>query len=440
MKRCMHRVKHIFGKNKKLFIIGTPLLLLVIFFVFGQGGKNAEPYMVGRVNLEQSAVLSGQVKTSDRADLGFAASGRVARILVKNNEQVREGQILAQLEIGDLLADLKIKQAETLQEDIKVNNAYRALISNGLEFIPDSSDYDITPPSVSGIYDGPEGVYKIVIAKKNVTFPDFFIRTFDLEKTERIIEKNSPTPLGTKGLYIAFADDDVSPYLDTIWYLEIPNKSSSIYLENYNEYLAAKNNRDLTIDEAEIQKINSEIRKNTIYAPFEGIVSNIEREVGENASVGERVISILGEDTLEVVLQVSELDVSRLAPGSQIKVSLDAFPGEEFLGTLKTINSRETEIDGVPVYEAFVELPADGRVKTGMSASGTITIATKSDVLAVPSYFVKKIGDRNIVEVVSPGGDISEREVKLGLLGTDSLVEIISGLEEGEKIVAVSQK
>jgi RND family efflux transporter MFP subunit len=475
----MNKIKSVYVKNKKYFLVGLPVLILVLYFLFSGGANGTELYTVTRTNIEQSVVLSGKLQTSDRADLGFASSGRVDRVFVKNNQSVTQGQVLAQLEIGDLLADLKIKQANSRTSDVdlegakaelekvtkgentKVESAYRTLLSDGLEVTPSSTSYDVATPTISGIYDGGEGQYKISIKSDDVNSSNLELRTFDLEKSVVEVNEESATPLGTRGLYIDFSEDDISVYDDTVWYLNIPNKSSSVYLANYNAYNEAKNARDLAIKkadsvyqkllteggqsqdgvaQAEIQKINAEIRKNTIYAPFTGVVTNIEKEVGENASVGERVISILGENKLEVVLQVSELDVSRLTPGTQIKVTLDAFKDEIFMGTLKTINSRETEIEGVPVYEAFVELAADSRIKTGMSANGIIIVDSKSDVIAIPNYLVKKVGDKNLVEVSDLKGKVTEREVTLGLVGSDSMVEVTSGLSVGEQIVSSVKK
>src|SRR3989344_5498810 len=345
-------MKKIIKIHRKYLITGLIAVVVVLYFVFGRGENGRGEYVVGNANLTQSVVLSGKVTTSDKADLGFAASGRVSQIFIKNNQKVNKGAVLTQLEIGDLLADLKIKQANLRQENTEIESAYRTLLTEDLELVPSSDSYDVEPPIVSGIYDGPEGQYKIRIKKKDTTLTDFTLSTFNLEKTEKVIEKERPTPLGTKGLYISFPNADIYLYQDTIWYLDIPNKSSFSYLSNLNAYNEAKNDQDLatradSVAQAEIQKIQAEIRKNTIYAPFNGVVTNIEKEVGENADIGERVISILGEEKLEVVLQVSELDVSKLVPDSSVQISIDAIPSENFYGILKTVNSRETEIDGV---------------------------------------------------------------------------------------------
>lgn len=474
----MIKVLNFVKKRKAYLIVGVVVLAGALYFIFGHGNGDTENFVVKRSDVTQSVILSGKVQTSDKADLGFASAGRIANIFVKNNQAVAQGAVLAQLEIGELLAELKIKQLNSRtsdieladardelekvkkQEDTKVQSAYRSLLTEDLTLTPESSSYTADAPTISGTYDGAEGRYKVLISKDSVTSSDYTILTFGLERTKRILNKEKPTPLGSRGLYISFPLGELDNYDETIWYLDVPNKASSSYVSNLNAYNEAKDSRDLAIKDAEakyqkllaaddggasiaqaeIQKINAEIRKNTIYAPFAGKVTNIEKEVGENASVGERVVSILGEKQLEIVLQVSELDVSRLNPGGEVSLKFDALPGEEFKGTLQTINSRDTEIDGVPVYEAFVNINPDERIKTGMSATGTVILATKPNVLVIPNYFVKKVEDKNFVQVVSGKGKTNEVEVTLGLLGTDSMVEVLSGLREGQEITTSVKK
>jgi len=257
----MTQVLNFIKKYKKSFLVGIPVLLVVIYFIFGRGETGTEAYTVEKTDVTQSVVLSGKVTTSDKADLGFASSGRLEKILVKNNQNVNQGQILAQLEIGDLLADLRIKEAglrtsdvdleaakdelekTTAEENTKVASAYRTLLTEDLELIPNSVNYTVATPTLGGIYDGPEGEYKITIDKENITSPDIRLLTFGLEKTERVVNEEGSTPLGTKGLYIFFPDN-LPSYKDTTWFLDIPNKTSSAYLLNLNAYNEAKDARD----------------------------------------------------------------------------------------------------------------------------------------------------------------------------------------------------
>ena len=468
----MNKIKNFVKTHKKTSIALSLVILVVLFLTFTHKAKVIESYEVALGSIEQSVALSGTVETSSKADLGFAASGRIGKIYVKNNQKVSTGQILAQLEIGELVADLRIKEANartsdvdlkqakdrlekvTKQENAKVDNAYRTLLSGDLEMVADSNSYVVDAPTISGSYLGTEGTYKIRFTKESPNSDDITVRTFDLEKTDKILNDQGKTALGTRGLYVDFSSDH-GGYDDTTWYLEIPNKGGASYVKNFNAYMDAENDRDIAIKDAqaeydklltkdnsgasvaqaEIQKIQAEIRKNTIYAPFTGIVTNIEKEVGENAGVGETVVSVLGEERLEVVLEVSELDVSKLVVGSSVNLSFDAFPGETFVGTLSTINSRETTVDGVPVYKAFVELAGDSRIKTGMSADATIVLVHKDDVLSVPAYSILKEEGKNFVKILGVDGKTEKREVTLGIVGSDSQIEILSGVSVGDKIV-----
>ncbi len=469
----MQKIKD-FVKRRKYLLIILCVTAVIALLIFKKNNGVVESYTVTRGDVKEQVALSGKVETSAQADLGFANSGRISRIYVKNSQNVYEGQILAQLEIGDILADLAIKEAGlrttnvdleaarenletvTAQENAKVENAYRKLLTEDLALTPWSGNYTVTTPVVSGVYDGPEGSYKIIVRRKSITSSDFEVRTFGLEETLEDIDEEKPTPLGGRGLYISFSDD-LDDYNDTIWELSIPNKSGAAYLDNYNAYIEAKKDSNLAINnakaeydkllskeqdkglsvaQAEIQKIKAEIRKSTIYAPFSGKVTNIEKEIGENAGVGERIASVLGDGKLEAVFQVSELDVARINPGSAVSVTLDAFKEEKFEGILKTINSRETSIDGVPVYEAFVELSANEKIKSGMNAEGIIVLDERKDVLTLPARLIKTSEDGTVVKILLENGETEERKIITGLKGTDGTIEVVSGVSVGEKIVS----
>ena len=470
MKTMWNRIKD----NKGWVITGLVVLVVILIIIVKPNNTGAAEYTAARGSVAESVLLSGKALTEDRADLGFAASGRIGLINVKNNQKVTRGQILAQLEIADLLADRRIKAGElessnievtqardnvekvTREQDTLVASAYRTLLSSDLVAVPDVSTYSVEAPVITGAYTGGEGQYKIIIDRANVNDDFLTLKTFKLETSKIKIEDDEPTALGTRGLYVEFPDS-ISGYVNTIWYVSIPNKKSSSYLANVNAYEEAKNTRESAIQKAkfdeekviakqsgsnssayaELAKIDAEIAKNTIYAPFDGIVTSIDKSVGESIATGEIFASVLGEGKLEVVLDVPELDVAKLSPAQKITVTIDAFPGENFEGTITSVNSRDSEIDGVSVYQAYVELAPDARIRSGMSSYATVEVARRDDVIAIPLHFVTKVDDKNFVDIKSEKGT-QKREVTLGLVGSDKMVEIVDGLKEGE-VVAESQ-
>ncbi len=472
MKTIWNRVK----ENKGWAIAGFVLFAIILIIIIKPKNTGATEYTVARADVVNSVLLSGKALTEDRADLGFAASGRLGSINVKNNQKVFRGQIIAQLEIADLLADRRIKAGSlessnieiteahdnvekvTREQDTLVASAYRTLLSEDLTAVPDSSTYDLEAPEITGAYSGVEGEYKLIIDKESPNDDFYTLKTFKLEEAKTEIEKDEPTAIGTRGLFVSFPEN-ISEYNNTTWYVSIPNKKSSSYLANVNAYEQAKNTRESAIQKAkfdeqkvvakqsggnssayaELAKIDAEIAKNSIRAPFDGIVTSIDKSVGESIATNEIFASVLGEGKLEVVLDVPELDVSKLTPGKTLTVAIDAFPGEEFPGTITSINSRDSQIDGVSVYEAFVELAPEPRIKSGMSAYATIEIGRATDVIAVPAHTIEKVDGKDTVTVKLEKGT-EARVVTTGIVGSDKMTEILSGLNAGEIVLDTPTK
>jgi len=470
----INKILNFFKKRKYVSGIIVVVLIVLGLIIFKNGKMTDDTIVVSHTDFVNQISISGKVETAEEADLGFAASGRIAKIYVQNNKNVKARQILAQLDVADLLADLKIKEINsrtsdmelddarenlekiTIQENTKVESAYRNLLSEDLELIPNYSDYAVTAPTVSGIYDGMEGVYKIIFEKENVTLSDLTLRTFRLENTERIVNKEGSTQLGTKGLYISFADD-LDSYKDTIWYLNIPNKSGSSYLANFNAYNEAKKARDLAIKNAEyeyqklltekndgassvaqveIDKIRAEIQKNTISAPFDGIVTNIEKEVGEVASQNEAVVTVMGAGIFQIESYVPEVNIALIKIGDEAKVTLDAYGEDVLFGAqVISIDPAETIRDGVSTYKVRLQfLENDSRIKSGMTANVSVIIFNKPNVIVVPGGVVFEKDGKHFVQVKTIK-KISDREVVLGDVSSLGQVEIVSGLSDGDEVI-----
>ena len=112
-----------------------------------------------------------------------------------------------------------------------------------------------------------------------------------------------------------------------------------------------------------------------------------------------------------------------------------AFPGKVFLGKVISISPAEKMLDGVVYYETIIgfEETPEG-IKPGMSADITIKAKTKENVLTLPEDAVLSNENRNCVEVLVDG-KVQEKDIEIGLKGSNDLVEIVSGLAEGDKVI-----
>lgn len=477
-------------KIKKRYIV----LGLIGFFIIFSIIKNAvtpddskEFFTVEEGIVSETLILAGDIDIEDRVDLGFGVSGRVSQVLVEEGQEVKKGQVLARLSMNQLSAELleaeaNLRQVEAEsnasqvgleysyqtfqntieQQDVLVENAYRALLSDSLEAYTEDFT-SASAPIISGTYTGnEEGEYRISIYNSNAA-SGYSFTISGLESGFGTVTTNNPSPLGTKGLYIQFDEDDSYGYTD--WVISIPNKRSANYTTKKNAYDQAVAQRNLAIANAEdaylqtqalesnqelsksqaevlsararVEAVRAQMSDGIITAPFDGVVGIIDLAPGEIVSANTSYITLVGGEQFELVLDVPEIDVAKLELGDSASISLDAYmDGSLWNGRINSIDVIDTVVDGVPVYKTtlVIENP-DERVRVGMSAKATILAEEKPNILRAPQYFFER-GEDGYEARVKVGEKREEtRIVSLGLLGSDGFVEIRSGLQAGDILV-----
>jgi len=196
---------------------------------------------------------------------------------------------------------------------------------------------------------------------------------------------------------------------------------------------------------ANIDNIEAQITKTIIYSPISGIVTKQDFKVGEITPPNITSISLISKEKFKIEANIPEADISRIKIGNPAKVTLDAYGDDEvFEVRVVAIDPAETILDGVATYKTTLEfLDGRGKVKSGMTANIDILSAKKKDVIAIPARAIRTQADKRIVQVLSIDGKIEiikDVEVKTGLRSSDGMVEIIEGLNEGDKVVTFINK
>ena len=224
------------------------------------------------------------------------------------------------------------------------------------------------------------------------------------------------------------------------------------------EFDIAMATAQVTQAEAGLALIHAQISKNMIRAPINGIIASSDIQRGEISTPGKVIITILGDSNYEITANIPEADIARVRVGNTVKVTLDAF-GQDVIWQAKVMNIYPSEkmIEGVPTYETKIQFDANGdeRIKTGLTANLEITNAIKDNVLNIPSRSIYEKDGQKFVKVVVQNDDniatarfanlsetvenkktiIYEVPIIVGLKGSDGKTEIISGIEEGDKIL-----
>jgi len=188
---------------------------------------------------------------------------------------------------------------------------------------------------------------------------------------------------------------------------------------------------------AQVQILESQIRDATLKSPTKGQIIKINKKIGElvQPMLQDAVITLLPVAPFEIEVDVYEEDVVKINIGNQVDISLVAFPEQAFKGKVISIEPIEKLIEGVVYYQitiAFEEMPEG--IKPGMTADLIIKTESRENVLIIPEDALQKRDGKQIVEVFKDG--ISEdREIEVGLFGSDDMAEVISGLKVGEKLI-----
>ena len=172
----------------------------------------------------------------------------------------------------------------------------------------------------------------------------------------------------------------------------------------------------------------------TLVAPFTGVVLEKHVVEGQRVTPGMQLYRLADLSTVWVEGEVFEQDLQYIRIGAQAHIEVAAYPGEHLMGAVSfvypvvDVASRTNRVR--------VTVPnLDGRLKPGMFSTMFFDTRVGEDVIIVPFEAVIVTGERNLVFVRDEDGMLQPREVVLGARA-DREVQILSGLAEGETIVA----
>lgn len=210
---------------------------------------------------------------------------------------------------------------------------------------------------------------------------------------------------------------------------------------------------------ADVQAIEAQIRKQKatlagdrvdlgytkIYAPMAGTIVDDPAKEGQTLNANQTtptIVTIADLSTMTVKAQVSEADVGKLKLGMDAYFTLLGQPGKRFTGKLRQIEPMPDTENNVVLYYALFDVPnPTGELMMSMSAQVFFVQAAAKNVLVVPSAALRTMEAaasnrpaRAEVTVVAPSGATQTRPVEVGVRNRVS-AEIVSGLQEGEKVV-----
>lgn len=213
-----------------------------------------------------------------------------------------------------------------------------------------------------------------------------------------------------------------------------------------SEFAQAQRLRDVRASEvrqaaAALASARIQLGYTSIRAPIGGVVADVSTQVGETIAASlaaPTFVTIVDLDRLEVWAYVDETDIGRVVVGQRARFTVDTYPDAEFAGVVSAIRPTAEIQDNVVNYVTVIAIE-DGHGRTlrpEMTATVTILLDRREDVLVVPNGAVRRDRDGAYVFVAGDGG-YARRSIRAGQRGPD-VTEILDGLDDGDRVVVGS--
>jgi RND family efflux transporter MFP subunit len=212
--------------------------------------------------------------------------------------------------------------------------------------------------------------------------------------------------------------------------------------------LNTKDQRDS--QRAVLQKIEAgrdailrQMRETSIYSPIDGIVIAKNSNVAEMATAGSPIVTIADPGNLVIESNVPEVDIASIQVGQSADIVFDSLTDQDvFKAKVVEIYPASTVIQDVVYYKIKLKMESDdSRLKIGMSCDVDVLTDEKDEVLMVSRRAVKSEDDKQYIEILKMDGKIITTEkvyVETGLAGDGGMIEVKSGLTEGQEIIVFS--
>ena len=443
-------------KNNRLIYILVALIGLLVAGAVWKSkqkpkGEKVEVAKVKKRTIKETVAASGKVFPEVEVKISPDVSGEIVQLYIEEGDSVKTGQLLAKIDPDAILSQVERQAAG-------VNNA-KAQVAR----------------SAADIERNKAMLTQAQAQKEQIQA--------QLKNTQSIHKRNEELHKG--GI---ISDAEVEQSLSNLQNLEASLRSADASLESAKANLkAAKKSTEaaeytVKSSQASLKELKTNLKRTSVFSPMTGVVSMLnvekgERVVGAGMMAGTEMLRVANMNTMEVQVDVSESDVTRVELGDEVEVEVDAYLDKKFKGTVTEIANSATSAAGTSLNSdqvtnfvvkirvdptSYTQLASASNrfpLRPGMSASVEIFTNKTENVISVPIQAVtvreeeidedaeedKEPRSMEVVFATVAGADtIKMIEVKTGIQD-DTYIEVVSGLEDGEEIVvgpysAVSKK
>ncbi|MCI0337897.1 MAG: efflux RND transporter periplasmic adaptor subunit [Acidobacteria bacterium] len=368
-----------FGITKRaLFIaIGVIAVGLTAGYLYFGRSTSAEDYLTAKIekgNIRNTVSATGALQAVTTVQVGSQVSGNIAELYADFNSIVRKDQVVARL-------DPSILQAQVSQQRANLEQARANLANSQARLLAAESDVKTQRAGVSG-------------ATANLA-----ALKAQRDDAARLLERQEA--LAKSGI---IPERDLEAVRASFQTAEARYSQADAQLDQARVNEQNAGSAGLAQAKAQVQQASAQVQQSeaalrlaevnlshtTITSPIDGVV------VSRNVDKGQTVAASLSAPTLftiandltqmQVIAAIDQADIGAINSNNRVSFTVDAFPGNNFQGTINQIRLNAQNVQNVVTYNVVIDVRnPDLKLKPGMTANLTFSIAERNDTLKIPN-------------------------------------------------------
>ncbi|MFC2006680.1 HlyD family secretion protein [Chloroflexota bacterium] len=323
--------------------------------------KQESSQLVEHNDLAVTVSGSGNIEISNEMKLTFGIAGKVDKIYVKEGDNVREGDLLAKLEIDALELALTESHVAKNKAEIDVIQA---------ELVQKTAEYELE--KAQDLYSEVE-IYQ---ARQAVSEARQYLEYTQFQQSQASTAWDINTwtnEVDYAEKKLRAAEVGLNDVLSTPDTQEVAIKRLQLELAQQSLELAQQS---LELVRQSLELAQKRLDDATITTPFDSVVAKIGVDEGDTVSAATIIVHLIDLGSMELNVEVDEIDIAEVKVGQRAIIEADALPNLLLEGTVSSISLLPTQEIGMVMYDVKIDFEVTGGIglRTGMSATADIII------------------------------------------------------------------
>jgi multidrug efflux pump subunit AcrA (membrane-fusion protein) len=396
-------------------------------------------------DIDQVFDYSGTLQAKQTVSLIPNASGRIESVLVQVGDEVKAGDPIAVIKHDTYEA--QVEQAEAALTKARLNLAKMKEGSRPEKITAAQAAVDLARANVNDVANVNDN--ERTVAASNLANAETALRQAQAEYDKiawagdvgdtpqaAALEQATiayQTALANYNLATNPSDSTLAPLMAQLSQAEL---NLALTLKPYRDIDIQMAQADVNQAEAAAKLAHLQLDETTIEAPFDGVVGEL--YITEGTTVGPQTpVAMFVSRSLEVLVNVEEERISNISENQNAGLNVVSYPGQSFPGVVTSV-ALVADSESHTFVVKVTPLDKEGLLRSGMSADVSLLAKGDQNALLAPRAAVTVIDGKNVVYVVKDDNSVEQRPVQTGLANNNH-VEILSGLQAGDKVVVAGQ-